>query len=282
MQNGRSWSIHLLYIVVIAILGVLLGTSIAQKRGEVIQSGPAAAPVRVEGLEGFEKAFSKVAESVGPSVVNINTEQVIERYDPFDEEMRRFFGIPSQPYRERVTNLGSGVIVRANGYIVTNVHVIAGAQQIKVTLSNGKSYLAKPIAISEQTDLAVIKIEAGEKLTAAKLGDANLVKVGYWAIAMGSPFGLSKTVTVGIISAKGRVLGGRGGQFKDLLQTDASINQGNSGGPLVDLRGEVIGINQAILSPSRTGNIGIGFAIPINATTKQLIERMISGQQEGV
>jgi len=279
MRNIRTWPIHLVYILVIVLLSAALGTALAPlgRAREASHNPTASVPIKVKGLEAFEKAFNEVAKKVAPSVVNINTEQIIERRDPLDEVFREFFGRPSPfTYRERQTNLGSGVIIRPGGYILTNVHVIAGAEQIRVKLSGGESYLARPLAVNPQTDLAVIKIDAGRTLPTARLGDADSIGVGSWAIAVGSPFGLSETVTVGVISAKGRVLAGPAGEYRDLLQTDASINPGNSGGPLLNLRGEVIGINQAIFSPARVGNIGIGFAIPINANTRRVIERMIS------
>jgi serine protease Do len=205
------------------------------------------------------------------------------RRDPMDEAFREFFGGPSPfTYRERMTSLGSGFIVKPDGYIVTNGHVVRGAQQISVKMMDGKVYQARLVATDPQVDLAVIKIEPGRSLPIVRMGNADALKVGYWVVAVGSPFGLTETVTVGVISAKGRVLAGSEGNFRDLLQTDASINPGNSGGPLLNLRGEVIGINQAILSPGGTGNIGIGFAIPLNSRTQGLIDRLIAGRSTGV
>ena len=279
MRDNRTWPLHLSYITVIVIISVLLGVSLALSSRRLSQA-PAAAPLPadIRGLEAFQSAFQRIAAAAEPVVVNINTEQIIERRDPLDEFFREQFGVPSPfTYRERMTSLGSGIIVRSDGYILTNMHVISGANQIKVTLADGKSYQAKPIAVSPSTDLALIKISAERALPAARLGDADKIQVGNWAIAVGSPFGLSKTVTVGVISAKGRILASPQGEYRDLLQTDASINPGNSGGPLLDLRGEVVGVNQAIYSPGRTGNIGIGFAIPINDHTKRIIDQMLAG-----
>jgi serine protease Do len=228
--------------------------------------------------------FSEVAAQVRPVVVNINTEQKIRRrawgldlfnFDPFSDEW------PFRPYTQvqKVSSLGSGVIVSPDGYILTNAHVIAGVQQagsqptISVTLADNTSYPAGLISDTVGEDLAIVKINSGRQLPAAQLGDSDKVKVGAWAIAIGSPFGFSQTVTVGVISAKGRVVRQEEGQqaYRDLLQTDAAINFGNSGGPLVNADGEVVGINQAIFSPSGVGNIGIGFAIPIKAQTKSAI-----------
>ena len=279
MRDNRTWPLHLSHIIVIVIISVLLGVSLALSSRRPSQA-PAAAPLPadIRGLEAFQSAFQRIAAATEPVVVNINTEQIIERRDPLDEFFREQFGVPSPfTYRERMTSLGSGIIIRSDGYILTNMHVISGANQIKVTLSDGKSYQAKPIAVSPSTDLALIKISVERALPAARLGDADKIQVGNWAIAVGSPFGLSKTVTVGVISAKGRILASPQGEYRDLLQTDASINPGNSGGPLLDLRGEVVGVNQAIYSPGRTGNIGIGFAIPINDHTKRIIDQMLAG-----
>jgi S1-C subfamily serine protease len=174
-------------------------------------------------------------------------------------------------------NLGSGVIISSDGFILTNAHVIRGADRIKVTLSDNETYPARLVGASPAQDLALIKVEARREFPAARLGEAEQVKVGSWAIAVGSPFGFSETVTVGVISAKGRVVRGQGGEHRDLLQTDAAINFGNSGGPLVDLNGDVIGINQAIYSPQGVGNIGIGFAIPMNADIRAAVSEALKG-----
>ena len=161
--------------------------------------------------------------------------------------------------------LGSGVIIDKDGYIVTNAHVVKGADKIVVTLQDGREdgreFDAKVVGIDEKTDVALLKIQSPGDLAVATLGDSDALHVGDWVVAIGNPFGLSETVTAGIVSAKGRVIGE--GPYDDFIQTDASINPGNSGGPLLNLQGQVIGINSAIYSQSG-GNIGIGFAIPIN------------------
>jgi serine protease Do len=159
------------------------------------------------------------------------------------------------------------------------VHVIKGADRIQVKTADGASYQAVPVAASPTQDLALIKLQTNKTFPTAVLGDADKVRVGSWAIAVGSPFGFAESVTVGVISGKGRIIGAEGQQYRDLLQTDASVNRGNSGGPLLNLRGEVIGINQAIYSPSGVGNIGISFAIPMNAETRKAIMAEINKGQ---
>jgi len=210
-------------------------------------------------------SLAPMLEQATPAVVNINTSSKVRIQnnplldDPF---FRHFFDIPEQP-RERTTqSLGSGVIVDAKkGYILTNNHVIDKADEIRVTLRDGRSFQAKLVGTDPETDVAVIQIDA-ERLTAVQLADSDRLRVGDFAVAIGNPFGLGQTVTSGIISALGRSgLGIEG--YEDFIQTDASINPGNSGGALVNLNGELIGINTAIFSQSG-GNIGIGFAIPIN------------------
>ncbi len=177
--------------------------------------------------------------------------------DPF-EQFRRFFGQIPRDYKQH--GLGSGVIVSPDGYILTNNHVVGGADEIHVTLMDKREFTAKVIGKDAKTDLALIKIDTKDQLPAADLGNSDAMDVGDWVLAIGNPFGFTLTTTAGIISAKGRALGGN---YDDFIQTDASINPGNSGGPLFNTSGQVIGINTAIYS--RTGtNAGIGFAIPVN------------------
>ena len=171
---------------------------------------------------------------------------------------------------QRQNGLGSGFIIDRNGTILTNYHVVDGAQKIAVTLSDGKTCDAKVIGKDQKTDIAVIKIDAGQDLPVATLGDSDRLEVGEWVMAIGNPFGLDHTVTSGIVSAKGRQIGA--GPYDNFIQTDASINPGNSGGPLINLRGEVVGITTAIFSQSG-GNIGIGFAIPTNSI-KELLPQL--------
>jgi len=223
-------------------------------------------------------SLSGLVKSIKPCVVNISTTMTIkgpdlsERFmgpqNPFrdffgNDFFERFFGdIPRREFKQR--SLGSGFIIDKDGYILTNNHVVEKASSIKVKLTDGKEYDAKVIGKDAKTDIALIKINAKHDLPVAKLGDSDSLEVGDWVIAIGNPFGLEQTVTAGIVSAKGRVIGA--GPYDDFIQTDASINPGNSGGPLFNLNGEVIGINTAIVS---TGQ-GIGFAIPINMAKEML------------
>ncbi|HSB42236.1 MAG TPA: DegQ family serine endoprotease [Methylomirabilota bacterium] len=224
-------------------------------------------------------SFAQVAETVSPAVVNINTVTRVSGRTPVeeffgDEFFRRFFG--DAPERQQVQrSLGSGVIVDPSGIVLTNAHVVERATDIEVATADGKKHKAKLAGVDRKTDLAVLKLQGSGPYPAATLGDSDSVKVGDWVLAIGSPFGLQKTVTAGIISAKGRSIGQ--GPFDDFLQTDAAINPGNSGGPLVNMSGEVIGINSAILS--RTGgNVGIGFSIPVNMAKRIYTELAAKGK----
>ena len=225
-------------------------------------------------------SYADVVSRAAPAVVTILSERVVRapQQHPFysDPFLRRFFGPPSPQavpeVRER--GLGSGVIVTADGYIITNHHVIDGAEDIKVVLSDKRTIEAKVIGSDPPSDLAVLKIDS-RNLPILPLGDSDRVRVGDIALAIGSPLGLDQTVTSGIISAKGRKTGVSDGSFQDFLQTDAPINQGNSGGALINTNAELVGINSQILSPSG-GNIGIGFAIPCNMVRNvmdQLIDK---------
>ena len=224
-------------------------------------------------------SFADLAERLADTVVNISTTQVVQRHAPalppgfaappgFEDFFRQFFGDMQLPPAVR-HSLGSGFILSPDGYIVTNNHVIEGADEIVVKLHDGRSFKAKIVGTDPKLDVALLKIPA-RGLPAARLGDSDRVRVGDWVIAIGNPFGLSFTVTAGIISAKGRVIGA--GPYDDFLQTDAAINPGNSGGPLFDTEGRVIGINTAIYTRSG-GNNGIGFAIPINVA-RPVIEQL--------
>jgi S1-C subfamily serine protease len=269
-----------LSLVALLLLSATLGGLVAIGLFGAFRAEPARAasvpPAAVAKLKDLQEGFTAVSDAVRPAVVNINTEQEIEapwtefRFDRRSGNWRLY-----TPTQKR-TSLGSGVLISRDGLILTNAHVVGEATTIKVTLSNGKSYPANVVSAPRDLlnrDLAIIKIEDGN-LPTARFGDAGKVRVGSWAIAIGSPFGFTQTVTVGVVSALGRVVRGedRGSEYRDLIQTDASINPGNSGGPLVNLTGEVIGINQAIYSPTG-GNVGIGFAIPLNAETKGAISR---------
>jgi len=241
-----------------------------------------------KGLEGGAKtaltspatpgSFTEIAEKLSPTVVNIKvtkTEKVGFNHPqipegPFGDFFERFFKeMPQGPESRRTQGAGSGVIISTDGYILTNNHVVEGAKDVTVTLSDKQEYKAKVVGRDPKTDLAVVKVEASKSLPAASLGDSEQLKVGEWVLAIGNPFGLSHTVTSGIVSAKGRVIGA--GPYDDFIQTDASINPGNSGGPLFNMQGEVVGINTAILPQGQ----GIGFAIPVN-TAKPLIPQLVS------
>jgi len=209
--------------------------------------------------------FAKLAKKLKPAVVNISTSKTIApqkrqqrpAMDPFQEYFDRFFEAPrQQPFKQR--NLGSGFIISDDGYIITNNHVVTGADEIKVKLSDGREFSGEVKGRDEKFDVALIKIVAKGQLPVAPLGDSDKMEVGEWVMAIGNPFGLAQTVTAGIVSAQGRVIGS--GPYDDFIQTDASINPGNSGGPLFNINGEVVGINTAIVA----GGQGIGFAIPIN------------------
>ncbi len=235
---------------------------------------------RVAPALALEEAFTLVAESVTPTVVQIRSEKVVSQQQmlegtPFEQFFNPFGGAPPQDYRS--DGLGSGVLVRGDGYIVTNNHVIADADELKVRLFDGRFFDATVVGADPESDLAVIKIETGN-MPHVSFGDADRLRVGQWVMAIGSPLSedLGNTVTAGIVSALGRTSAEISSLnlFASFIQTDAAINPGNSGGPLVDLQGRLIGINSAIFSRSG-GNQGIGFAIPVDVVqnvTDQLIE----------
>ncbi|MBU4263498.1 MAG: DegQ family serine endoprotease [Proteobacteria bacterium] len=234
---------------------------------------------------GGPDSFAPLVEKYGDTVVNIYTTQTVKEppipYFPFQEHQgvpeffKKFFEQQGQGYHGQVipqkrTSLGSGVIISADGYIITNNHVIDEADEINVRFANHEEYEAKIIGRDSKTDVALIKIDPKETLPYATFGDSEKLRVGDWVIAIGNPFGFEQTVTAGIVSGKGRTLGS--GNYENFIQTDASINPGNSGGPLFNMDGEMVGINTAIYSRSG-GNIGIGFAIPINMA-KNVIEQL--------
>ncbi len=218
--------------------------------------------------------FADLAEKVSPSVVNISTTGVIEQSSPQIPSIEDFFNFPfnmpsPEPSEREFSSLGSGFVISEDGYIVTNNHVVQNASDIQVTFTNGLKLEAELIAFDNETDLALLKVETTDKLLSLEFGDSDTAKVGSWVMAIGNPHGLGGSVTAGIVSARGRMLGGR---YDDFIQTDAAINRGNSGGPLFNLDGEVIGVNSMILSPSG-GSIGLGFAIPSNLA-KNIIDQL--------
>lgn len=261
----RLWS-GLVLATLSIVAGVLIATGLDITSDISAASRPATVMVPA--------SFTDVAQLVSPAVVNIGTEKIIKpsdrslrhfqgpfgKDDPFHDFFERFFGdMPRREFKQR--SLGSGFMIDREGFIVTNNHVVENADKIKVKLSNGKEYDADIVGRDPKTDIALVKAKDLKDVEALKFGDSDALQVGEWVVAIGSPFGLEHTVTAGIVSAKGRVIGS--GPYDDFIQTDASINPGNSGGPLVNLKGEVVGINTAIVSRGG-GNVGIGFAIPIN------------------
>ena len=226
----------------------------------LISYSHAAIPKNEEGT--LITSLAPLVKTVAPAVVNIRVSQTVKSRSPYDDEMfRRFFGAPNTPNNSReVQSAGSGVIVDAkNGYILTNHHVVSGADKIQISLIDENTLDAEIIGSDPATDIAVLKVEA-ENLTDIEIGDSDQVEVGDFVIAIGNPFGLGNTVTSGIVSALGRT-GISSSGYEDFIQTDASINPGNSGGALVNMQGELVGINSAIISRSG-GNVGIGFAVP--------------------
>ncbi len=276
LTHRGHWPTVLLVLVIG--MGMMIGTSSGARDAPFwAESRPSQIPV-VQAPN-----FADLAEQLRPAVVNISTTQVVKgqrrmvprmpfpspfggERDPFEEFFERFFGGEGGPQRElRRRSLGSGFIINKDGHIVTNNHVVENATDIKVSLSDKEEFDAKVIGRDPKTDLALIKIEAKKDLPAAPLGDSSKLRVGEWVIAIGNPFGLGHTVTAGIVSAKGRIIGA--GPYDDFIQTDASINPGNSGGPLFNMNGEVIGLNTAIVASGQ----GIGFATPINVAKEVLV-----------
>lgn len=283
-----------LFVGFTLVVGIMIG-SVISGRVSAMKSfaGTDAARLAVPDPIPSASSFSGIVNRVEPAVVNIATTQVLERKsagrkrhvtpdnpgddnDPMQDFFDRFFDGRQDAPPQAERSLGSGVIVDKRGYILTNNHVIENATKIQVQLNNDAArYTARVIGADDDTDLAVIKIDANKELPTAKLGNSDGVQVGDWVLAIGSPFGLQATVTAGIISAKDRNgIGGTAHQFQRFLQTDAAINPGNSGGPLVDLAGQIIGINTAIITGSR-GYEGVGFAVP-STTAINVYNQLVS------
>ena len=239
---------------------------------DLVGRSPAPPPVTVSAVRADTRpdSFVSVVDGARPAVVNISTlrGQRAQRPDPFREFLERYFGerVPEEPTQ----SLGSGVIVDPSGLVLTNNHVIEGARMIMVRLADEREVEAQVVGRDARTDLALLRLRDRGGFPTATLGDSDALRVGEWVVAIGNPFGLEQTVTAGIVSAKGRVIGA--GPYDDFIQTDAAINPGNSGGPLLNTRGEIIGINSAIFSETG-GSVGIGFAIPINLA-KELIPQL--------
>jgi serine protease Do len=258
-------------ILVIALaLAVASGLGFELRQIAFAQQGQAALP----SPQDLSRTFISVAKQIKPAVVNID---VVEKTKRSSIQLPEGFPqIPGFGAPRRQKGTGSGVIISADGYILTNNHVAGDADQINVKLADGRELKAKVIGKDTETDLAVIKVDA-QNLSFARLGDSDKLEQGEWVIALGSPFGLQQTMTAGIVSATGRDLGVAAGQFTNFIQTDASINPGNSGGPLINMQGEVVGINTLIFSQTGT-SAGIGFAIPSNLATKVYAQLIKTGK----
>ena len=302
--RAHRW-VYTLSILVTLSVGILIGSVISYGvKGKEGQKGSDATPLSMPSPQQLSNTFSQIAKQLEPSVVNINTESTIKNVHRrrgqtpddedggdgggFDDFFNRFFGGQGGQggagndgsIRER--SLGSGVIVDSKGYIVTNRHVVEKADRVRVRFEDdppGVQHEAKVVGTDTETDLAVIKVEVDRALPAAKMGNSDSMQVGDWVLAVGSPFGLSETVTAGIVSAKGRdIVPNR--QFQTFIQTDAAINPGNSGGPLVNMAGEVIGINTAILSETNA-YAGVGFALP-SKTVVEVYNQLIAPEHRVV
>lgn len=290
MNNGRLMKYLVFYTLLIFVGGVLAGGLWLTTQGidvpwgfdnpwmgEKIAQGQDEPPSGLSHSLVGEGTIQDIVEKTGPSVVKIETTTTVQgsQNNPFagDPFFREFFGdsFRLQPTPRKSQGLGSGFIISQDGYILTNNHVIEGADKVQVYLTQRQEpYEAKIVGSDGELDLAILKINPEGDLPILKLGDSNQMKVGNWVIAIGNPYGLDHTVTVGVVSAKGRPLYIDGREFKDLIQTDASINPGNSGGPLLNLEGEVIGINTAINAQAQ----GIGFAIP-SYTVQQVLDQLL-------
>jgi len=266
-------SLVLITLAIGILIGTIINTDVQAERTEAVTD---ATPLEIPSPVQLQNEFSKLAQQIGPAVVNITTEynpdpkeaQQGRRGEGSDSEsdlFRRFFGEQAPRSAPRRAT-GSGFLVDPKGYIITNHHVVEGADAIQVKLVDDQSeHKATLVGFDIETDLAVIRIENGREFPYVRIGNSDAVQVGDWAVAIGSPFGLESTVTAGIVSAKGRDIGTQ--QFQRFIQTDAAINRGNSGGPLVNIRGEVIGVN-TMIATSSGGYQGVGFALPINTAAK--------------
>jgi len=255
---------HYSHLLVISTLLLLFTTPL---------SALAADPDSIAALRQMGKAFSSIAEKASPAVVGLKTEKIVTqdsqtyRNSPFGDDFFDYFFGPRSPrqrspqrrYQQPQTALGSGFVISSDGYILTNNHMVEGAEKVVVELADGRKFNAEITGTDPDSDIAVIKIDA-DNLPYLELADSDTLEVGEWVLAIGNPLGFSHTVTAGIVSAKGRSL--RLADIENFIQTDAAINRGNSGGPLLNLEGKVVGMNTAIYGA--TGNIGIGFAIPVN------------------
>ncbi len=261
-------------------IGLVVSSSLNWTRPSRAQAQTSKPQEAVASTVARPASFAELAKKLSPSVVNIKVVKVekvgfnrpeMEIPDgPAGDLFKRFFHeMPQAPESRRTQGAGSGVIISKDGYVLTNNHVVEGAKEVTVTFANQKEYKAQVVGRDPKTDLAVLKVKSKESFPAVSLGDSDQLQVGDWVVAIGNPFGLNNTVTSGIVSAKGRVIGA--GPYDDFIQTDASINPGNSGGALLNMKGELVGINTAIIPNGQ----GIGFAIPVN-TGKPLVPQLIS------
>jgi len=289
-MNTRSVSVHpkAAAVAMAAVLGIGgLGLAAAQHAFSV---NPQASLKLADPNEGPSRTgFAPIVKKVLPTVVNVSSTKVIKTSGsdlqgqmPDDDFFRQFFGgngrgmTPQQPRQQRERGLGSGVIVSPNGYILTNNHVVDGATDVTVTLSDKRDYKARVVGTDPKVDIAVLKIDASD-LPSIVVGDSSKIQIGDYALAVGNPFGVGKTVTMGIVSATGRTHLGIE-DYEDFIQTDAPINPGNSGGALINDRGELIGINTAIITHGSEGSQGIGFAIPVNLARNVMDEIVKNGK----
>jgi serine protease Do len=281
---ARSFGLRFLPVLAIAVLPWAADALGAAPAPAPRLPGSPQLPVTVPAnVQAGSAGFADLAERLLPTVVNISTSQTLRRRadpnqpqlpegTPFDDFFKNFSDRENRP--RRVQSLGSGFIVDSAGYVVTNNHVIEGADEITVILDDGTSMVATLVGRDEKTDLALLKVNPRMPLPIARMGDSDRARVGEWVMAIGDPFGLGGTVTTGIISARNRDI--NAGPYDDFIQTDAPINRGNSGGPLFNMYGDVIGVNSAIYSPTG-GSVGIGFAIPINAAKNVIAQLRDSG-----
>ncbi|MFN3603901.1 MAG: trypsin-like peptidase domain-containing protein [Leptonema sp. (in: bacteria)] len=267
----KIFSYLTLFVVGVAFIFFCIKSESKSFLKEVFAESPLKKEHKNTSVYELQEAFHQVYELYKDSVVFISTEKTVRIQNPFynDPFLRRFFNIPDLPETQKQRGLGTGFVISSDGYICTNHHVIEGMDKVKVKI-NDKEYNAKIVGSDKFVDIALLKIDGVNHLKPVYFGDSDKVKVGDWAIAIGNPFGLDRTFTVGVISALSRKDVDQMGNSH--IQTDASINPGNSGGPLINIDGEVIGVNRMIYSQTG-GNLGIGFAIPIN-TAKAILEQL--------
>ena len=267
--NLLKFKKKIIFVSMLIVLLTLVWTQIISAEGQLNDGAIS--------LENFSMGIAEIAERVGPAVVNVDTVRMVTQQSPFgnDPIFERFFGEQFKEYSRTFPQkgTGSGFIINKEGYILTNEHVVHRADEIKVTMADGREFTGKVIGSDQTSDLAIVKIESDNNLPIVELGDSEGLRVGEIVIAIGNPYGLQQTVTMGVVSAKGRnIPAGIAGQvYRNFIQTDTAINPGNSGGPLLNTKGEVIGVNTAIIPYAQ----GIGFAIPIN-TAKRNIDDLIN------